>query len=45
MNSQRLLCSKKAGVNVRIKAFWYTKIFSTFLFLTVFYVHIDNKAV
>ena len=25
MNSQRLLCSQKAGVkNIRIKAFWYT---------------------
>ena len=24
VNSQRLLC-QKAGVNVRIKAFWYTK--------------------
>ena len=25
VNSQRLLCSQKAGVNVRINAFWYTK--------------------
>ena len=24
LNSQRLLCSQKAGSYVRIKAFWYT---------------------
>ena len=25
VNSQRLLCSQKAGVKCSIKAFWYTK--------------------
>ena len=28
MNSKRLLCSTKTRVNVRIKTFWYEKLFS-----------------
>ena len=28
MNSQRLFCSQEAGVNVPIKAFWCTNIFT-----------------
>ena len=31
MNSQRLSCSQKAGVNVCIKAFWYTNTFVEFI--------------
>ena len=36
VNSQRLFCSQKAGMNIRIKAFWYTKIIPIIFYLREF---------